>query len=114
LPALGRPVRIEASFVLIRIGERGPRPGIALVLVVATPTIDTFTPAILSWSVRMPGSIMDQDEFACSEHVWASIGVTIVDGTVTRVWDCERCPAWTKEPLDPEWLVDWDESDLAR
>lgn len=54
------------------------------------------------------------DDFACSEHTWASIGVAVVDGTVTRIWTCERCSAWTKEPFDPERLVEWDETGLSR
>jgi hypothetical protein len=49
----------------------------------------------------------------CEEHAWASVGVTVVDGTVTRVWVCERCLGWTREQLDPEMEVPWDETVLA-
>lgn len=49
----------------------------------------------------------------CAEHAWASVGVTVVEGEVTRVWACEHCPAWTREYLDREHLVDWDETWLA-
>jgi cytochrome b subunit of formate dehydrogenase len=50
----------------------------------------------------------------CTEHAWASIGVTVVEGTVTRVWACEHCPAWTREGLMPEEEVDWDDTWLSR
>ena len=46
----------------------------------------------------------------CPEHVWASIGVTVRDGVVTRVWDCERCAGWTTELLDDADRVPWDEA----
>ena len=49
----------------------------------------------------------------CEEHAWASVGVTVVDGTVTRVWVCERCLAWTRERLDAEDEVPWAETVLA-
>jgi hypothetical protein len=50
----------------------------------------------------------------CGEHAWASIGVTVVDGDVTRVWVCERCPAWTRELLDDATEVAWDDTRLSR
>jgi hypothetical protein len=49
----------------------------------------------------------------CEEHAWASVGVTVVDGTVTRVWVCERCLAWTRESLDSGAEVPWDETVLV-
>lgn len=49
----------------------------------------------------------------CREHAWASIGVTVIDGIVTRVWACEHCPAWTEEHLDDEYEVAWDDTWLA-
>ena len=49
----------------------------------------------------------------CEQHAWASLGVTAVDGTVTRVWTCEHCPAWTREPLDPAAEVPWADTWLA-
>jgi hypothetical protein len=49
----------------------------------------------------------------CPEHVWSSVGVTVVDGTVTRVWDCERCDAWTSEPLDDDRRVPWAETERS-
>lgn len=56
---------------------------------------------------------MVRDSADCRDHVWASIGVTIIDGTVHRVWDCERCTAWTNEPLDDDNRVQWAETDLS-
>jgi len=50
----------------------------------------------------------------CPEHVWASIGVTVLDGEVSRIWNCERCVAWTQERLDPAHRVDWDVTMLSR
>jgi len=49
----------------------------------------------------------------CDEHAWASVGVTVVEGTVTRVWVCERCLAWTRESLDPDAEVPWGETVIA-
>ena len=49
----------------------------------------------------------------CAEHAWASIGVTVVDGTVSRVWACENCPAWTRQPLEATTAVDWADTWLA-
>jgi len=49
----------------------------------------------------------------CDEHAWASVGVTVVEGTVTRVWVCERCLAWTRESLTPDAEVPWDETVIA-
>ena len=50
----------------------------------------------------------------CGEHAWASTGVTVVDGEVTRVWVCERCPAWTREGLDDAMEVEWGDTRLSR
>lgn len=47
----------------------------------------------------------------CPEHVWSSVGVTVVDGTLARIWDCERCDAWTSEPLDDDHRVPWTETE---
>jgi hypothetical protein len=55
---------------------------------------------------------MDREAF-CSEHAWTSIGVTVIEGTVTRIWTCERCAAWTSEPLDRSTFVEWGETTLA-
>jgi hypothetical protein len=49
----------------------------------------------------------------CEEHAWASVGVTVFEGTVTRVWVCERCLAWTREALDADAEVPWAETILA-
>ena len=49
----------------------------------------------------------------CAEHAWASIGVTVVDGEVVRLWACENCPAWSRQPLEAENEVDWAETWLA-
>ena len=49
----------------------------------------------------------------CTEHAWASIGVTVFEGVVTRVWACEHCPAWSGEPLDPDTEIDWGDTWLA-
>ena len=49
----------------------------------------------------------------CAEHAWASIGVTVVEDAVTRVWACEDCPAWSRQPLDAENEVAWTETWLA-
>lgn len=50
----------------------------------------------------------------CPEHVWSSVGITVIDGRVTRVWDCERCTAWTSEPLDDDRRVEWADTSLSR
>jgi len=49
----------------------------------------------------------------CDEHAWASIGVTVFEGRVTRVWACEHCPAWTGETLDPDVEIDWGDTWLS-
>ena len=49
----------------------------------------------------------------CAEHAWASIGVTVFEGHVSRIWACEHCPAWTGEPLDREFEIDWDDTWLS-
>ncbi len=51
--------------------------------------------------------VMSGDPADCPEHVWSSVGVTAVDDDVVRVWDCERCGAWTTEPLREDRRVDW-------
>jgi hypothetical protein len=50
----------------------------------------------------------------CPEHVWSSVGVTVIDGSVHRIWDCERCTAWTNEPLDDDRRVPWPDTDLSK
>lgn len=52
-------------------------------------------------------------EEMCETHVWASLGVTTRDGVISRVWECERCPAWTAEPFDPDLEVAWEDTWLA-
>lgn len=49
----------------------------------------------------------------CEAHAWAAGGVTESDGQAVRFWTCERCPAWTREVLDPDARVDWDETWIA-
>lgn len=49
----------------------------------------------------------------CEEHAWASIGVTVIEGEVTRLWACENCPAWSRQPLDPAAEIDWADTWLA-
>jgi hypothetical protein len=49
----------------------------------------------------------------CETHVWASVGVVTRDGTVSRIWECEQCRAWTAEPFDPDHEVPWDETWLS-
>lgn len=49
----------------------------------------------------------------CAEHAWASIGVTVADGAVTRVWSCENCPAWSRQALGDDAEVDWAETWLS-
>ena len=56
---------------------------------------------------------MDEPPDDCPEHVWASVGVAVVDGTVTRVWTCERCTGWTGEPLEAERRVAWERTALS-
>jgi hypothetical protein len=56
---------------------------------------------------------MSEDPETCPEHVWSVIGVTVVDGTVARIWDCERCTAWTTEPLDEDHHVPWSQADRS-
>jgi len=52
-------------------------------------------------------------EKLCEIHVWASVGVTYREGNVCRIWECERCPAWTAEPFDSELQIPWDETWLS-
>ena len=52
-------------------------------------------------------------EKLCETHVWASVGVTSREGNVCRIWECERCPAWTAEPFDSELQIPWDETWLS-
>jgi hypothetical protein len=49
----------------------------------------------------------------CETHAWVSVGVMTRDGTVYRVWECERCPVWTLAPFDPNYERDWDDTWLA-
>lgn len=56
---------------------------------------------------------MIHDVSECPGHLWASDGVAVVDGEVTRIWSCERCVAWTGQPLGSEARVDWDETALS-
>jgi hypothetical protein len=56
---------------------------------------------------------MRQEPDNCPEHAWASIGVTVIDGTVHRIWDCERCSAWTTESLSDDRHIPWAETDLS-
>lgn len=49
----------------------------------------------------------------CEEHAWASIGVTDIDGGMTRVWACENCPAWTSQPLSADAEIGWADTWLA-
>jgi hypothetical protein len=64
---------------------------------------------------RRPPTIsgMPVDPADCPEHVWSSIGVTVIDGTTCRIWDCERCTAWTKEPLRDDRRVPWGDTDIS-
>ena len=57
---------------------------------------------------------MHREPVDCPEHVWTSIGVTVVDGTVNRIWECERCTAWTNEPLGEDWRVPWEDTPLSK
>jgi hypothetical protein len=49
----------------------------------------------------------------CPEHVWSSVGITVVDGQLSRIWDCERCTAWTAELLDEDRHVEWGDTSLS-
>ena len=49
----------------------------------------------------------------CTEHTWVAVGVTVIDGEVSRVWDCERCPAWTNQVLPREYELPWEETRLG-
>lgn len=55
---------------------------------------------------------MDSEPTTCPEHVWAVIGITTVDGEIHRVWDCERCAAWTSQRLEEDRHVPFAESGL--
>ena len=57
---------------------------------------------------------MSRQPADCPEHVWASIGVTVLDGEVSRIWNCERCVAWTQEHLDPSHRIDWETTALSQ
>lgn len=52
-------------------------------------------------------------ESGCSEHAWASVGVTVVEGEACRVWVCEVCGAWSREPLASSEEVPWGETVLG-
>lgn len=49
----------------------------------------------------------------CATHTWATVGVVSRDGTVSRIWECENCPAWTAEPFEPDAEFAWDDTWLA-
>jgi hypothetical protein len=49
------------------------------------------------------------DEEVCDKHVWASVGVVTLEGTVSRIWACEDCPVWTAEPFDPDFERAWED-----
>jgi hypothetical protein len=53
------------------------------------------------------------DSERCGTHAWASVGVVSRAGEVARIWECERCPAWTAEAFDPEDERPWDDTWLA-
>jgi hypothetical protein len=56
---------------------------------------------------------MSLDPSECPEHVWASVGVTVIGDQVNRIWNCERCAAWTNEPLEEDRRVEWSETALS-
>ena len=49
----------------------------------------------------------------CDRHAWASAGVVAREGGVHRIWECEDCPAWTAEELEPASELPWDETWLS-
>lgn len=49
----------------------------------------------------------------CTHHAWASVGIAAEGDSVVRIWLCEQCLAWTREPLDPAAEVPWSETHLA-
>jgi len=49
----------------------------------------------------------------CEDHVWVSIGITSRDGAVCRIWECERCRAWTAEPFESDGEIAWDDTWLS-
>lgn len=51
---------------------------------------------------------------SCERHAWAAVGVTTIDDGVVRVWVCEVCQAWTREPLTGETELPFDEAGLGR
>ena len=55
---------------------------------------------------------MTADE-TCETHAWASVGVVNREGSIGRVWKCERCPAWSVEPFDPDYETPWADTWLA-
>ncbi|MDQ2054359.1 MULTISPECIES: hypothetical protein [Halobellus] len=55
---------------------------------------------------------MTADE-TCETHAWASVGVVNREGSIGRVWKCERCPAWSVEPFDPDHETPWVDTWLA-
>jgi hypothetical protein len=52
-------------------------------------------------------------DHADHDHAWASVGTTSRGETVMRVWLCERCRAWTLEPLAPDTEVAWADTTLT-
>jgi len=57
---------------------------------------------------------MSRQPAGCPEHVWASIGVTVLAGEVSRIWNRERCVAWIHERLDPNHRIDWETTALSQ
>jgi hypothetical protein len=52
-------------------------------------------------------------ESPCAEHAWASVGVTVINGVPSRVWVCEVCRSWSREILDTEDEIKWEETVLG-
>jgi hypothetical protein len=61
-----------------------------------------------------PPCHMYQEPANCPDHVWASIGVTVIEGTVYRIWECERCTAWTNEPLEQDRRVPREDTAVSK
>ena len=55
---------------------------------------------------------MPEADFS-NRHAWASAGVVAREGGVHRIWECEDCPAWTAEELEPVSELPWDETWLS-
>jgi len=50
------------------------------------------------------------DADLCDRHAWAAAGVAVREGNVCRIWECEDCPAWTAETLDPANEQPWEDT----